>query len=179
LPKVSEGKLRYLTPGEFKTMLSAAPEWMRAPLAFAVFTGCRRGELLGLRWGDVNFQTRQIFLRETKTGEIRFVPLNQPSLKVLNSLPRKKDDLVFSGVEAVRLSVETRRLFKRLGIQDASFHSLRHTAASWLAMRGAPLYSVGAILGHKTPRMTQRYAHLSPEYLQGTVALLDDQKLLE
>ena len=66
-----------------------------------------------------------------------------------------------------------RSIFARLGIPDASFHTLRHTAASWLVMEGVDLYAVGQILGHKTPRMTQRYAHLSPNYMAGAVSKLD------
>lgn len=80
---------------------------------------------------------------------------------------------VMPGVDGPRLSVETKRLFKRLGIKDASFHTLRHTAASWLVMRGADLYSVGQLLGHKTLKMTKRYTHLSPGYMQATAGKLD------
>jgi hypothetical protein len=76
-------------------------------------------------------------------------------------------------VDGQKLSVYTRRLFQSLGIQDASFHSLRHTAASWLVMAGVDLYAVGQVLGHRTPRMTQRYAHLSPSYMAGAVGKLD------
>ena len=61
----------------------------------------------------------------------------------------------------------------RLGIMDAGFHTLRHTAASWLVQQGVDLYAVGQILGHKTARMTQRYAHLSPDYMAGAVGKLD------
>jgi integrase len=82
-------------------------------------------------------------------------------------------DAVFAGVDPARLSVYTKRIFARLGILDASFHTLRHTAASWLVMEGVDLYAVGQILGHKTPRMTQRYAHLSPDYMAGAVGRLD------
>jgi hypothetical protein len=72
-----------------------------------------------------------------------------------------------------RVSVYTKRVFHRLGVPDASFHTLRHTAASWLVMEGVDLYAVGQILGHKTPRMTQRYAHLSPAYMAGAVSKMD------
>jgi integrase len=82
-------------------------------------------------------------------------------------------DAVFADVEASRLSVYTRRVFNRLGIKDASFHTLRHTSASWLVQQGVDLYAVGQLLGHKTPRMTQRYAHLSPDYMAGAVGKLD------
>jgi integrase len=71
------------------------------------------------------------------------------------------------------LTVETKRLFKRLGTKDASFHTLRHTAASWAVMRGVDLYSVGQLLGHKTLKMTMRYANLSPGYMQNVAGKLD------
>jgi len=71
------------------------------------------------------------------------------------------------------LSVYTRRVFASVSIADASFHSLRHTAASWLVMDGVDLYAVGRILGHKTPRMTQRCAHLSPGFMAAAVNKLD------
>jgi hypothetical protein len=80
---------------------------------------------------------------------------------------------VLANVDGQKLSVYTRRLFAGLGIADASFHSLRHTAASWLVMQGVDLYAVGQLLGHRTPRMTQRYAHLSPQYMAGAVGKLD------
>jgi len=80
---------------------------------------------------------------------------------------------VFADVDPARLSVYTRRVFHRLGIKDASFHTLRHTSASWLVQQGMDLYGVGQILGHKTPRMTQRYAHLSPDYMASAVGKLD------
>jgi integrase len=172
LPKVDNGRLRYLTPDELKKALHVAPEWMRAPLALAAFTGCRRGELLALRWNDVNLKQRVVFLPDTKNGEAKAVPLNSLAIEVLEYLP-KDDELVLPGVDGPRLSVETKRLFKRQGIKDASFHTLRHTAASWLVMQGADLYSVGQLLGHKTLKMTKRYAHLSPGYMQATVGRLD------
>jgi integrase len=93
---------------------------------------------------------------------------------LLRSLPEgAAGDSVFAEVNPAHLSVYTKRVFKRLGIPDASFHTLRHTAASWLVMEGVDLYAVGQILGHKTPRMTQRYAHLSPDYMAGAVGKLD------
>lgn len=64
------------------------------------------------------------------------------------------------------------RVLKRIGAPDASFHTLRHTAASWVVQQGVYLYAVGQILGHKTPRMTQ-CAHLSPDYMAGAVGKLD------
>lgn len=147
---------------------------MRAPMALAATTGCRRGELLNLRWMDVDLDKGLLCLRVTKNGTTRILRLNEPAKLVLSSLPAGNPaDRVFEGVDPLKLSVYCRRVFHRLSIPDASFHTLRHTAASYLVMEGADLYAVGQILGHKTPRMTQRYAHLSPEYQAATAGKLD------
>jgi len=147
---------------------------MRAPIALAALTGMRRGELLGLRWTDVDLEGRRVYLRETKNGSLRVLPLNNLAVQVFESLPKGlPGDAVLGGVDGQKLSVYAKRIFKRLKIADASFHSLRHTTASWLVMQGVDLYAVGQVLGHRTPRMTQRYAHLSPQYMAGAVAKLD------
>ena len=174
LPRQSEGRTRYLSPTEFKAALEAAPDWMRAPMALAAFTGMRRGEILGLCWKDVDLDGQRVYLTETKNGTLRVLTLNQLAVQVLQSLPvGEPGQLVFPEVNAAHLSVYTRRVFASVGIEDASFHSLRHTAASWLVMEGVDLYAVGRILGHKTPRMTQRYAHLSPGFMAAAVNKLD------
>ena len=174
LPQLPPGKTRYLTPGELRAALEAAPDWLRAPMAFAACTGVRRGEMLALRWMDVDMQNRRLYLRETKNGALRILPISESGLTVLRSLPEgAAGDLVFAGVDPAQLSVYTKRVFKRLGIPDASFHTLRHTAASWMVQQGVDLFAVGQILGHKTPRMTQRYAHLSPSYMAASMGKLD------
>lgn len=174
LPRVPEGRTRYLTPLELKAALNESPVWMRPPIALAAFTGMRRGELLALRWLDVDMPNRRLYLRDTKNGSLRVLVVNEMAAMVLASLPpAAPGDLVLPGVDPHHLTVYTRRIFAKLGITDASFHSLRHTAASWLVMQGVDLYAVGQLLKHKTPRMTQRYAHLSPQYMAGAVGKLD------
>lgn len=173
-PTQPEGRTKYLTPGELKAALEAAEVWMRAPMAFAACTGCRRGELLNLKWMDVDIDRRLLYLRETKNGTTRILRLGDAAMQILASLPQDgAGDRVFAGVDGQKLSVYCRRVFHRLGIPDASFHTLRHTAASWRVMEGEDLYTVSKILGHKTLRMTQRYAHLSPEYMAKTAGTLD------
>jgi integrase len=149
LPQLPQGRTRYLTPGELKAALELAPDWLRAPMAFAACTGVRRGEMLSLRWMDVDVKNRRLYLRETKNGALRILPIPESALTVLRSLPEgKAGDPVFAGVNPAHLSVYTKRVFKRLGILDASFHTLRHTAASWMVQQGVDLYAVGQILGH-------------------------------
>jgi integrase len=75
LPKLPQGRTRYLTPGELKAALEAAPDWLRGPMAFAACTGVRRGEMLALRWMDVDVKNRRLYLRETKNGNLRILPL--------------------------------------------------------------------------------------------------------
>ena len=119
-------------------------------------------------------KNRRLYLRETKNGALRILPIPESALhRVALPAARRggRSRLCRSGPGLpLRL---TKRVFKRLGILDASFHTLRHTAASWLVQQGVDLYAVGQILGHKTPRMTQRYAHLSPDYMAGAVGKLD------
>jgi|GEM_PF-5431590 len=99
----------------------------------------------------VDMGNRRLYLRETKNGALRILPIPEFALSVLRCLPvGAGGDAVFAGVDPARLSVYTKRVFVRLGIPDASFHTLRHTAASWLVMEGVDLYAVGQILGHKT-----------------------------
>jgi integrase len=87
LPQVSEGRTRYLSPPEFKAALLAAPEWMRGPMALAAFTGMRRGEILGLRWKDVDLAHQRVYLAETKNGTLRVLALNGLAIQILKGLP--------------------------------------------------------------------------------------------
>lgn len=174
LPKATQGRTRYLSPSELKAALRAAPEWLRPPIALAAFTGMRRGELLSLQWKDVDLAGRRLYLRETKNGSLRVLALNELSVRVLQSLPMGAPaDSVLQGIDGMRLTDHTRKLFGKLGIEGASFHSLRHTAASQMVMQGVDLYAVGQMLGHRSPAMTQRYAHLSPQYMAAAAGKLD------
>lgn len=87
LPQLAPGRTRYLTPNELKAALEIAPEWLRAPMTFAASTGVRRGEMLALRWIDVDVDSKRLYLRETKNGALRILPISEAALMVLNSLP--------------------------------------------------------------------------------------------
>lgn len=175
--KKGNGKPReYLLPNELKAALQTAEPWMRAPMALAAISGGRRSEILALRWMHVDFIHQQVSFQETKNSEPRVVNIGEEGMRVLSSLPAgKPGDLLFpkEQVDPQKLSVYTRRVFHRLGLSFASFHTLRHTMASWQAMDGEPLYNIQQRLGHRTPRMTMRYAHLAPGYQESGSIKID------
>lgn len=167
-PKVPAGRVRYLQPTELRLLLEACHEWLRPIVALAVSTGMRRGEILGLRWLDVDTIHDRIMLPQTKNGEGRIVYLNKSAQTVIESLPfnteTKPTDKLFRGVTPDMVTVTFRRVCATVEILDFRFHDLRHTAASWLRMRGEDIHTVAQLLGHKDLRMAARYQHLSPTF---------------
>lgn len=176
-PRVPAGRIRYLQPTELRVLLEACPEWLRHFAMLAVCTGMRRGEVLGLRWLDVDLVHARIMLPQTKNGESRIVYLNQLAQDVLRSLagttqPKPLNKL-FPDTSPEKASVAFKRACDSVGISDFRFHDLRHTAASWLRMSGADIHTVAQLLGHKDLRMAARYQHLSPAFLADAVGKLD------
>jgi integrase len=173
-PKAPPGRLRYLQPGELRLVMEYSPQWLRPIIALAVATGMRRGEILHLRWLDIDRAGGRALLPQTKNNEGRIVYLNRLAIQAIDSLEHKAPaDLLFHGIEPERLSVAFTRLCRSLKIEDFHFHDLRHTAASWLRMKGADIHTVALVLGHKDLRMAARYSHLSPGFLAEAVNRLD------
>jgi len=176
-PKAPAGRVRYLQPTELRVLLEASSESLRPVVALAVSTGMRRGEILGLRWLDVDMVNHRVLLPQTKNGEGRIAYLNQSALAVLRSLPfgaeTKPTDRLFQDGTPERVSVAFGRACRKAGIEDFRFHDLRHTAASWMRMSGADIHTVAQLLGHKDLRMAARYQHLSPAFLAEAVGRLD------
>jgi integrase len=177
-PRVPAGRVRYLQPTELRAVLEACPDWLRPIAGLAVATGMRRGEILGLRWLDIDFKGGRIMLPQTKNGDGRIVYLNTLAQQALSVIPHgkaKPTDIVFDG-ESMRpenVSLAFLRACRSVNVSDFRFHDLRHTAASWMRMKGADIHTVALILGHKDLRMAARYQHLSPAFLSDAVKLLD------
>ena len=177
-PRVPAGRVRYLQPKELRAVLEACPEWLRPIAGLAVATGMRRGEILGLRWLDIDFNGGRIMLPQTKNGDGRIVYLNtlaQQALAIVRQGKAKPTDLVFDGepMSPENVSLAFLRACRSVNVSDFRFHDLRHTAASWMRMKGADIHTVALILGHKDLRMAARYQHLSPAFLSDAVKLLD------
>jgi integrase len=182
LLKEPPGRLRYLEPDEIERLLadsedSQAP-YLRPVMVIALYTGMRLGEILGLRWEDIDLKHRLITLTKTKNHERKTIPINDVLYEELTCLPRHvASPYLFchpDGSRILRLDRSFHSAMKRAGIEGFRFHDLRHTFASHLAMRGVPLEIIGTLLGHKDPKMTKRYAHLSPASLKAAVTTLHD-----
>jgi integrase len=175
-------RLRFLTVEEAARLLDLARR-RRSTIIYplillALDTGMRRGEILALRWDELDFVNNRIWVRRSKNGEPRHIPMTARVREALQKHPRRiGHSLVFVGrTKAGRVSNGIREVFVDLldeaGIKDFTFHDLRHTFASHLVMAGVDLYAVAKLLGHKDVKQTQRYAHLSPAFLAGTVDVL-------
>lgn len=177
MPRFDNKRVRYLTKTEAQVLLrrlkEESPLWYDISL-FALYTGLRAGEIFKLQKSHVNFFNRTIHVFDTKNNTTRTVPLNKAAQSaLLRNLPKEPEGLFFCQQNSKPIT-EVSNLFRRVlkvcnfnfGITDRRnkvvFHTLRHTFASWLVQAGTPLVVVGALLGHKTAAMTQRYAHLCP-----------------
>jgi len=171
------GRMRYLKPEEIGKLLSECADHLRPIVYLAMLTGMRKGEILGLRWDEVDLGRGVIRLpgERTKNGRSKVVPLAREAAQVIRAAHKARSKgclYVFPGSDGGKRG-DVRKSFdgacRRAGIQDFTFHDLRHCFASALAMRGVPLQAIGELLGHQSPTMTKRYAHLSPQALQGAV----------
>ncbi|QQS53509.1 MAG: site-specific integrase [Candidatus Competibacteraceae bacterium] len=178
-PREPRGRVRFLSDEERAALLSACEAspnpYLFPVVVLALSTGMRAGEIMALEWRDVDLQRGWLTLRETKNGERRGVPLAGKALELLKQhgkVRRLDTPLLFPGNnpgKPVDLRAPWLAALKRAGIEDFRFHDLRHSAASYLAMNGASLNEIAAVLGHKTLSMVQRYAHLSESHKSGVV----------
>jgi integrase len=183
-PKEPGGRVRFLSEEE-RTALLAACKMSQNPLLYplvvlALATGARLGELLSLRWADVDLARGVARLARTKNGEPRALPLTGHALAVLKghaALCRNDTAFVFPsehGRTPASLRKPWERALAEAGIAGFRFHDLRHTAASYLAMTGATPTDIAAVLGHKTLAMVKRYAHLSDQHVSQVVARMNE-----
>ena len=152
----------------------------------AARTGLRRGELAGLQRYQLDFDRRQIQVsavfcyksgsrhERTKNRSVGFVPMPKAVVEALRDRTLMAAEAFVFDREMVRHAVTRfRRLCKKVGARPIRFHDLRHTYASNLVAAGVPLFTVQKLMRHKSIQMTQRYAHLAPDYLREAVAVLD------
>ena len=174
--RFKEGKReRFLSGAELARLAECLAEAERtaterpeaiAGIRLLVLTGCRRGEILNLRWQDVDFEARCLRLPDSKTGA-KVVYLNAPALQVLAGLERHDGkDLVLPGRisgRPITLNDPWRRIRKAAQVEDVRIHDLRHTYASVGVSSGLSLSVIGGLLGHSQLATTERYSHLADD----------------
>ena len=168
----ARGRTRFLSDDDRDSLLKACAKSVWAPLhtlvLLAITTGARKGELIRLKWADIDLKTGRALVSETKNDEPRTLPLAGKALEALRALKLKnsaRSEYVFpqpSGLPGPyeHFDAHWYVALKAAGIADFHFHDLRHTTASMLAAQGASLLEIADVLGHKTLTMVKRYSHI-------------------
>jgi site-specific recombinase XerD len=181
LARENNRRVRYLSDDEEQQLRHALGDEEWPKVAVALHTGLRRSNVFQLRWdADVNFDAGTIRAREPKGGQDYHVPMNDELRALLRALPsRLRRSWVFpseTGETPLNSQNFINRVFRpalrAAKIRDFSWHDLRHTFASRLAMAGVDIRTIQELLGHRTLAMTLRYAHLSPTHKRDAVSRL-------
>jgi len=173
----SPGKTRWLRAEEAEALVECAPRHLCAPFVGGLHTGGRLSEILTLGWDDVDLDRGVLYFdqRNTKSGKQREIPIDPELDRVLRERRRVRliggdaREFVFTryGKRLCDIRTGFAMARKRAGLgEDVTFHTLRHTFASWFMINGGDLYRLQKLLGHSTIALTQRYAHLSRGYLR-------------
>lgn len=179
----------FLTFEEAEALVDAADGEWRTMILVGLKTGLRQGELLGLRWADINFVTgnmmvnRSVFrgtIGSPKSNRARLVPLCDEVVVALQHHRHQRGPYVFCDESGKLLTdnlckAPLARACRNAGLRPINWHMLRHTFASHLVMRGAHMKAVQELLGHSDIRVTMRYAHLSPDVARDAVQLLNSE----
>lgn len=175
--------LRFLSKEEedaLRTVIREKHLHHEPELDFALNTGLRKSEQYGLTWSMVDFERRVVTIVGSKNGNTRYVYLNDDAISALRELERYKNattNYVFLSSNGTRLHAPRfwfEPAVKEAKLKNFTWHSLRHTFASRLVMKGIDLRTVQELMGHKSIQMTVRYAHLAPHHQLAAVQRLCD-----
>src|SRR5208282_6302567 len=169
-------RVRFLRREEADRLIEALPSHMKPIVEFALATGCRAGEILGLEWSRVDLTRRVAWLDHgaTKSGDGRGIPLNADAVAALEFTRGQHPRwcFTFAGKRIQQSSTAWGLAKQRAGIEDFRFHDLRHTWASWHVQSGTSLQELG---GWRSYEMVLRYAHLAPEKLKFVASRIERQ----
>ena len=180
-PSAGKGRTRFFSQEEIHKIRELCNEsgspYLLSIFTVALHTGMRKGEILSLRCGDVDFKNREIRLATSKNGEPRDIPMTEEVYNLLSNLaaPKTQDisGLLFPSPFNPKKPVDIRSAWERIlrlaGIQGATFHTIRHTTCSFLANLGIPSIIIARIAGHKDSRTTDIYTHGVKSYLHDAI----------
>ncbi len=174
IKKLNElSRLKTLSDQDINKLIAGATNKLtRDLITFLIYSGCRKGEALNLKWDDVDLQNDVIAIKGTKTKYDRYVPISKPLKELLTAIEKNQNCLyVFnnSGAKIGNFRKSFMTACKNAGLKDLRIHDLRHVFASKMVMNGTSLYITGELLGHRTTQMTKRYSHLVPDTLKKAV----------
>jgi integrase len=168
---------QWLTREQIDILIEACDETYRRFVKFALNTGCRRNEILGVMWEDIDLNRRQIVIRpqSAKMGRRRSLPISDTLLALLNEWPQPRTGPIFPDLGSNQVTMAFRRIRRRTGLPDGvSVHTLRSTFASHLIEKGVNIYVISRLLGHSSVKVTERYyLALDPEHVQSAINQLD------
>ncbi|MDH5542030.1 MAG: site-specific integrase [Nitrospinota bacterium] len=191
--KPGKSRIRFLEEWEIQALYEASPEWLKNLIIGARHSGLRRGNLLELKWSQVNLFKRWILIGKTKNGEPLGIPIFDEFHDILLKLSKLKhirSDYIFAEPDGKKIHESKLRKAwltaldrtskppivskspNNTGIENLRWHDLRHDFASRLVQAGVDLYVVKELLGHKDIKETQKYAHLAPSNLMNAVEIM-------
>jgi len=187
-PKCPPPETDYLSPDECALLLSHACGTVRELILIAIRTGMRQGELKGLQWSSIDWDNRVVIVRHSrcdrekalgapKSNRTRSIPLDREVYEVLRRR-KQSTGYVFENkydrpLHHSWLTYYLDKLCEQSGLRRITWHTLRHTFATHLVMKGVPLNTVQELLGHSTIMMTMRYAHVAPSAKRQAIDLLN------
>lgn len=192
-PRCVPPKTDYLSPEECELLLAHAPGIIHDMILTALRTGMRQGELKGLQWSSVDWQNRSVAVRHSqddyrkvlvapKNYRERHIPLDCDVYEVLFRRKRPTGYVFLSAkgqpLTNDSLNYAITKLCKEVGLRRIGWHTLRHTFASHLAMRGVPIPAVKELLGHASITTTMRYAHMAPSTLRVAIDMLNPKTMI-
>jgi len=174
-------KERTLKEEEETKLMETCSKPLSSIIVVALNTGMRRAEILGLKWIQIDLKARIIRVEKTKSGRVRFIPINDVLFSELNRLrsENSQSPFVFFNPKTRKPYLDMKTGFKgalrRAGIEGLRFHDLRHTFASRLVEKGADIETVRDLLGHHSITITQRYTHSTDDRKRSAVELLSSK----
>lgn len=178
--KPPAGRLRWLTRAEWGRLRPHLPEHLQHAADFALATGLRQSNVLGLRWEQVDIARRLVWVEaaDMKARRAHGVPLSDAAVAAVRAVLGQHQEYVFTyrvkkardGEPEIRRPIDSpktawNKAITKAGIKPATWHDLRHTWASWHVQSGTPLAVLKTLGGWSSMDMVMRYAHLAPEHL--------------
>jgi len=174
---VKKVKLFRENPPKLRTLIDNCDPQIKPIVILALHTGMRKGEIFPLKWEDIDWNNKVIWLGKTKSGKTAYIPMDNTVIEELKTIAsHKKNPYIFAKGNG-HYKESRKRFAKALqgsGIKDCSFHTLRHTFASHLVMAGVDLATVRELMRHRTYQMTLRYSHLAPAHKRKAMQVFDE-----